>query len=130
MIIRYIRAGIFVIFTVCVLICALNSIGALYETQSSWQGGPGVVGPVITWSDSFYSSENMNWNNSESNIYLDYAENCSEHVIDGSAGAPYSVVSVNMDSDTDTDLLVASCSDNIVAWYGNEGNGQSWTSLK
>jgi hypothetical protein len=109
------------------LICVLNCFGAFDETQSSWQDGPGEEGPVTSWSAYFLSSENMNWNNSESSIYLDYAENCPEHVIDASAGAPYSVVSINMDSDTDIDLLVTSWSDDIVAWYRNEGNGQSWT---
>jgi len=115
------------ILTACMVICSLNCFGTFDETQFSWQGGPDEVGPVTSWSDFFTSSENMNWFNSETSIYLDYAENCPEYVIDASAGAPYSVVPVNMDSDTDIDLLVASWSDDIVAWYRNEGNGESWT---
>ncbi|MCD4847057.1 MAG: VCBS repeat-containing protein [Candidatus Aegiribacteria sp.] len=118
------------ILIVCMLICALSYVGAFDETQSSWQDGPGEEDPVTSWSTYFLSSENMNWNNSESSIYLDYAENCPEHIIDASAGAPYSVVSINMDSDTDTDLLVAAWSNDIVAWYRNEGNGESWTLIE
>jgi len=115
------------VLTAYMLVCALNCFGDFDETQSTWQGGPGEMGPVTSWSNFFTSSENMNWFNSETSLYLDYAENCPEHVIDASASAPYSVVPVNMDSDTDIDLLVASWSDDIVAWYRNEGNGQSWT---
>ena len=110
-----------------ILILFLNSFGSFNETQSSWQGGPGEEIPVSFWSDSFFSSESMNWFSSEGNLKLDYAGNLTEHIIDATAGAPYSVVAVNMDSDTDTDLLVTSWSDDLVAWYRNNGNGDSWT---
>ncbi|MCK5843008.1 MAG: VCBS repeat-containing protein, partial [Candidatus Sabulitectum sp.] len=74
--------------------------------------------------------ENMNWFSTEGSLTLDYAENIPEHIIDAYAGAPYSVVAVNMDSDTDTDLLVTSWSDDLVAWYRNNGNGDSWTLIE
>ncbi len=115
------------VFVWCVLIIVLNSFGSFNEIQSTWQGGPGEEIPVSSWNDSFFSSENMSWFSTEGSLSLDYADNIPEHIIDATAGAPYSVVAVNMDSDTDTDLLVTSWSDDLVAWYRNNGNGDSWT---
>ena len=110
-----------------ILIIVLNSSGSFNEIQSTWQGGPEEETPVSSWIDSFYSSEYMNWFSTEGSLTLDYAEDIPEHIIDADAGAPYSVVAVNMDSDTDIDLLVTSWSDDLVAWYRNNGNGDSWT---
>ena len=85
----------------CVLILVLNSSGLFNEIQSTWQGGPGEDIPVTSWGDSFLSSENINWFSSDGSLMVDYTENIPEHFIDADAGAPYSVVAVNMDSDTD-----------------------------
>ncbi|MCK5786441.1 MAG: VCBS repeat-containing protein [Candidatus Sabulitectum sp.] len=114
----------------CILILVLNSSGLSNEIQSTWQGGAGEEIPVTSWDDSFLSSENINWFSTEGSLTLDYTENIPESLIDADAGAPYSVVAVNMDSDTDTDLLVASWSDDLVAWYRNNGNGDSWTLIE
>ncbi len=118
------------ILLTCLLLCFFSYSTAQDETQSTWLGGPGEEVPVESWSDTFESCENINWFNSEGTIHLDYAHNLPEHVIDASAGAPYSVVSVNMDSDTDMDLLVASWSDDLIVWYRNEGNGVDWTLIE
>ncbi len=122
--------GILTVTTVCILILVLNSSGLFNETQSEWQGGPGEETPVSSWSDSFFSSENINWFSTEGSLILDYAEYIPEHIIDADAGAPYSVVAVNMDSDTDMDILVTSWSDDLIAWYRNNGNGDSWTLIE
>ncbi|MCK5842366.1 MAG: VCBS repeat-containing protein, partial [Candidatus Sabulitectum sp.] len=114
----------------CILILVLNFSGSFNEVQSTWQGGPGEETPVSSWNDYFFSSESMNWFSTEGSVKLDYAENLPEHIIDAYAGAPYSVVAVNMDSDTHTDLLVTSWSDDLVAWYRNNGNGESWTLIE
>ncbi len=72
-----------------------------------------MIEPVTNWANCFYSSEGINWYSSEENLSLDFAQNTEVTVIDYNSGTPFSVVAVNMDSDTDTDILVSYFSDLI-----------------
>ena len=112
------------------LLCMLNSGSDFDITQTNWQGGPGENQPVTEWIGTFFSCDCVNWFNFDGDIYLDYDQDLQDNVVDGNAGAPYSVVATNMDSDTDTDLLVTSWSDDVVCWYRNDGDGVSWTCVE
>jgi len=114
----------------CIQLIIAVLTGYINETQSTWQGGSGEVNPVTAWNNTFYSSASVNWFSQTENLTLDYREDLPERVIDAFAGAPYSVVAVNMDSDTDMDLLVTSFNYDLVAWYMNNSPGNPWTCIE
>lgn len=95
------------------------------ETQTDWQGGPGVPGPVTNWQDRFSVSGAMDWDTEPGQLKLivDRSENSI-----ASANGPYFVIAVDMDVDGDLDAAGCSNVSDEVFWVENtNGQGTSWT---
>ena len=93
------------------------------ETQSDWQGGPGVMGPVTDWGDSFYISGDMDWDTEPGQLKL--IVNRSENQI-ASTDNPVYVISIDMDFDGDLDAVSCSYTNGEVFWSENNGPGTSF----
>jgi len=107
------------------LLVLTGSMIAAAETQTDWQGGPGVAGPVTDWQDMFYVSGAMDWDTEPGQLKLivDRSENSI-----ASTNGPYYVIATDMDMDGDMD---AACCGNLsdeIFWVENtNGSGTAWS---
>ena len=93
-----------ILFTILLTMLApfANSDSA---TQTDWNGGPGVLGPVAEWGSQFYISSDINWTKSVGNLHLSFEE--VFHSI-GSADGAWDICPGDIDDDGDIDILIAS----------------------
>lgn len=96
------------------------------HTQTDWQGGPGLYGPVSTWGDRFFIADEMDWDTEPGQLKL--IVDRSENVIASSVSAPYYVVAIDMDLDGNNDVAYCSYGSGQVFWSKNmNGQGTSWS---
>lgn len=108
-----------------VLLLVFTGAYAESETQTDWQGGPGIPGPVTNWSDRFDVADEMDWDTEPGQLKL--IVDRSENSIATSNG-PYYVIAVDMDLDGDLDVASCGYNSNEVFWVENtNGQGTSWT---
>jgi hypothetical protein len=97
-----------------------SSASADSATQNDWSGGPGILGPVTSWGDSFYSEATMFWQ--ESGLEIAY-----EDIYIGSADWGFSVATSDIDGDGHNDVIAASrMADQVVWWRNADGLGTTW----
>ncbi len=95
--------------------------------QSSWSGGPGVPGPVFTWGNFFYASNDVSWQSGNPTLEFSAAPNYLP------GGFSFSRDLTCKDMDGDGDLDVVSCTwdspytTHIVLWLNEDSLGTSWT---
>ena len=95
-------------------------------SQTTWTGGPDHFGPTPEWGDTFYTSDQITWNEFPTMIRLTgVIQNLPEHMIDPSIGGWDNDPDVgDLDQDGDLDVIATDESDpDIVAWYENDGTG-------
>ena len=99
-------------------------------TQTNWQEGPGIQGPVDNWGESFYESGNINylyqWGRLSLAIVIKSNLSPEQHHIgDMPSGLDKKLGVGNMDegpgSIVDLDVIVAGS--NGIRWYENDGTG-------
>ncbi len=92
--------------------------------QTTWSGGPGVLGPVTDWSNQFYIATDVEWS-IPGYIILQYF--IFEHTIDGYFQGACSIYSEDIDGDGDMDVLGAALiADDITWWENIDGSGIFW----
>ena len=92
--------------------------------QTDWSGGPGVLGPVIEWSDQFYLDTYVRWN-IPGDIVLQLI---AKYTVDGNFEDARFVYSEDIDGDGDMDVLGAAGDANNITWWENiDGSGTSWS---
>ena len=98
---------------------------AASETQTDWQGGPGVPGPVTDWQDRFDVSGAMDWDTEPGQLKL--IVDRSENTI-ATANGPYYVVSTDIDLDGDMDAAACAYVSGEIFWVENtNGQGTAWS---
>lgn len=107
------------------MIVSAGTLMAASETQTDWQGGPGVLGPVTDWGDRFDVSGAMDWDTEPGQLKLivDRSENS---VV--SANGPYYVIATDIDQDGDMDAAGCANISGEVFWAENtNGQGTAWS---
>lgn len=115
-------------YTVLVMLVILSNVFADSEMQTDWSGGPGQSDPVSEWTSSFYASVGANWLYSPGGVsiaaeFIDpvqYEISIELELIVG-------LISCDMDTDGDIDLVVSSCNSfntpDSVVWMENLAQG-------
>ena len=114
-------------YTLVFMLLAISIAFSDTVTQTDWSGGAGVQGPVLDWSDTFYSTDgNLSVVDGMIKLAAQFITPV-EHTVDGDFGA-YSVYSADIDNDGDMDVLGAAMNANDITWWENtDGTGTSWT---
>lgn len=108
----------------CILILVFLSILAQSATvtQTDWEDGGGVAGPVRSWGAEFYTSSQVNF--LDASLKLNEGE--TNTVSSDFLGA-ISVCGVDMDEDGDIDILgAASEAEDVIWWENTDGSGTVW----
>ena len=94
-------------------------------TQTDWQGGPGIPGPVSAWNDRFDVASNLDWDTTPGQLKLiiNTGINVVANGVDGASCA----VPCDFDGDGDQDVVGIGRVVNSVYWWENLGGGQGWT---
>ena len=97
-------------------------------TQTDWSGGGGVQGPVSSWSDLFWTSGNIDFNQGELKLSLTPVSPIG-HLVDGDFNGAYCVYAEDIDGDGDVDILGAAKGEDDISWWENSdsGSGIYWT---
>ncbi len=107
------------------LIVFAGSMLAASETQTDWQGGPGVTGPVTDWQDRFDISGAMDWDTEPGQLKL--IVDRDENPI-ATANGPYYVIAVDIDADGDMDAAGCAYVSGEIFWVENtNGQGTAWS---
>jgi hypothetical protein len=107
------------------LIVLSGAVWAESATQTDWSGGPGVAGPVSTWTDDFYLGTDLDWDTEPGQLKL--VINKAENVIDPSVAQAYGCELADMDGDGYRDMVGCSRSGDYVSWWRNTNAGTTWT---
>lgn len=107
------------------LLVLSGAVWADSATQTDWSGGPGVAGPVSTWTDDFYLGTDLDWDTEPGQLKLviDRVEN----VIDPAVDQAYGCELIDMDGDGDRDLVGCSYAGDYIHWWSNSNGGTTWT---
>ena len=114
-----------------IVILALTSTLLMAESgdQTDWSGGPGAPGPVMEWTDSFSSSEAIEYSESPGSVSLPWGKLTDVgEPIENSTLLFTNTYPEDVDNDGDIDILVVSNLDNVVLWWENQNNAESWES--
>jgi hypothetical protein len=93
-------------------------------TQTDWQGGPGVPGPVTAWNDRFDVATDLDWDTTPGQLKL-IIETGINLVASGFDGASCAFP-CDFDVDGDMDVVGVGRFENSLAWWENLGDGESW----
>ncbi len=97
---------------------------AASETQTDWQGGAGVAGPVSNWQNKFHLAGDMDWDTNPGQLQL--IVNRDENVIT-TADNPLYVIGFDMDQDGDQDVAGCAYNSGEIFWSENtNGLGTAW----
>ena len=95
------------------------------ETQTDWSGGPGVVGPVTDWQNTFYVSGDMDWDTTPGQLKLIVNRDENQAAV---ADGPAFVFAVDFDLDGDMDAASCAYNSGEIFWVENtNGAGTAWT---
>ena len=107
------------------LIVLSGAVWAESATQTDWSGGPGVAGPVSTWTDDFYLGTDLDWDTEPGQ--LKRVINKAENVIDPAVAQAYGCELADMDGDGYRDMVGCSRSGDYVSWWRNTNAGTTWS---
>jgi hypothetical protein len=120
------------LMTVTLLLVVLVCHGAAWQhrkTQSDWSSGPGVAGPVTDWGTAFAEADGISWRVLPGQLTLASTPLGSPlgHPLDGLAPGALKVIADDVDSDGDTDVLVAAYyEDTVTLWHNLGGTPPEW----
>ncbi len=108
--------------TIMVLVFALATFGNRRQ-QNDWTGGPGDTEPDSVWSDTFYTSNSVNFYYFEQ-LWLAFSPNSSpvQNNI-GTVNGAYYVKAGYIDIDSYPDVVVSSSDEQTFVWFKNLGDG-------
>jgi len=113
------------IICIAIMIISFGNLFAAHEIQTSWTGGPGTEGPVLSWGNRFYTSDYLSWYDQAGTLLLELV--CEDHLVEDDFDGAYSVCCEDMDSDGDLDVLGAASIDSALIWWENNGTGSGWS---
>ncbi len=97
-------------------------------TQTDWSGGPGVLGPVANWQNSFYTRLSAECYLHPGMLQLDSKPYKS--IVEPNFDAAWSTYAADLDSDGDLDVLGAARNgDQFACWLNLDGTGTSWQKI-
>jgi hypothetical protein len=115
----------FRVFLILLAFGFLIIVDADSAIQTDWSGGPGMLGPVLDWSNLFYLAADLEWGAFPGHVVLQLD---SEHSVDEDFSEAWSVYSQDIDGDGDMDILGAADGDDDITWWENlDGSGIHWT---
>ena len=106
--------------------CVVSAYAEESATQTSWSGGSGVVGPVISWGEQFFQSSAIQYSSNPGNLVVVPQ---SMELISSSFTSPRSIFPYDIDEDGDIDIVASGYNDDAISWFENsDGLGTSWIS--
>ena len=108
----------------CLALFSLSAL-ALGASQTLWSGDSGIMGPVVSWTDDYYSATDMSCSTE-----LSLLQENILHIIDSDAQTCQSLHTSDIDGDGNMDVVVVfdkgSSYHDIVWWENTDGTGTSW----
>ena len=111
-----------------ILAFSASAVFAESADQTDWAGGSVEPGPVLEWTDSFSSSDAIEFTETPGSVFLSLG-NLTDAAVEIDNSNLYSIGAYpgDVDMDGDIDILAASAIDNQVLWWENlDGQGTSW----
>ncbi len=100
------RITVFMLTFLLLLTVFPSKLKAGYVNQSDWSGGPGISGPVTSWSDTFHSEYHTAY------ISIPPGKLCMgigdiPHIINSEMNGCYYAFPADMDGDGDIDVITS-----------------------
>lgn len=105
------------------LLCLSGLSWADAASQTDWQGGPGVPGPVTNWGDRFDIGLDLDWDTTPGQLKLIIKE--GEFPV-GTLATAVNCEASDFDYDGDMDIVACNQYGNSIVWFENLDSGDSW----